>query len=142
MTKVDHAPIPAGVMSDNIFYNECLALVLALHNSHTILDDGAKILIYSNSMNTMDIFSSMSGLPNWNWMLKLAVDIILLGDYDLHVLHVSTTTNTVADALSRQDFNHSIKLIPDIIIRKFQPLTAPDGKVNAPAANKTDVTES
>lgn len=135
-----HAPIPAGVMSGNIFYNECLALVSALHDSHTILDDGAKILIYTNSMNTVDIFSSMSGLPSWNWMLKSAVDVILLGDYDLRVLHVSTTTNAVANTLSRQDFNHAIRLVPDIIIREFQPLTAPDGEVDVPATNETDAT--
>lgn len=122
-------------MSTNIFYNKCLALVSALHDAHTMLDDNAKILIYTDSMNMVDIFSSMSGLPNWNWMLKSAVDIILLGDYDLRVLHVSTTANAVADALSRQDFNRAITLVPDIIIRDFQPLTAPDGEVDVRKTN-------
>ena len=70
------------------------------------------------------MFNSLSALPAYNDILKLAVNHIL-SDYtnpiQLRVLHVSGELNTVADALSRGNLHTGVDEIPHITIDLFSP---------------------
>ena len=49
------------------------------------------------------------------------MDILNLGDSDMHVLHVSGVDNAVADALSRADSQRALDLVPGLTISPFEP---------------------
>jgi len=78
-------------------------------------------VIYTNNSNTVDIFCSLQALPAYNHLLVAAVDIILAGNHNLHVLHVSRLDNQVADALSRSNFELALDLVPGLKIITFEP---------------------
>jgi len=106
------SPVPFSVPSDIIFYFEALCVAAALECAHLSTADGARILIYTDNMNTVDIFNSLRCKPEYNPILCFAVDILIDGDHDLRVLHVPGEANVVADALSRRQFTCALAL-PD-----------------------------
>jgi hypothetical protein len=61
-----YAPVPTGTASDIIFYFEALAVAGACDDLKKMVPDSAKIIIYTDSMNTMDIFNSLRCLPEFN----------------------------------------------------------------------------
>jgi hypothetical protein len=91
-----------------------------MHRRTTAKGHGC-FIIYTDNSNTVDIFSSFRALPQYNHLLKTAVDILNLGDSDVRVLHVPGADNAIADALSRADFQRAIDLAPDIKISAFEP---------------------
>jgi hypothetical protein len=70
------------------------------------------------------MFNSLSALPNYNEILKTAVDHIL-SDYEnpmqLRVLHIPGDLNDVADALSRGQLHSVVDDVPNISINFFTP---------------------
>ena len=80
-----------------------------------------RFLIYTDNLNTVDMFSSLSALPSYNVLLRAAVDLLTDGPHDLCVLHVLGVNNSVADALSRADFNCALTLEPQLTIHRFEP---------------------
>jgi len=60
-------------------------------------------------------------VPTYNHLLIAAVDIVLAGDHNLRVLHVPGLENQVADALSRSNFEFTLKLVPGLKIVPFKP---------------------
>jgi len=58
------------------------------------------VTIYTDNLNTVQIFNSLACLPDYNQILRRAIDIVLTHDIDLRILHVPGEQNTVADALS------------------------------------------
>ncbi|PBK82663.1 hypothetical protein ARMGADRAFT_1048603 [Armillaria gallica] len=71
--------------------------------------------------NTVNIFNSLRALPNYNPILKLAVNKMISHDIDLHVLHISGLENDVADALSHSQFSKAQNLVLQLIILPFKP---------------------
>jgi len=63
----------------------------------------------------------MSALPSYNVILREAVDLLVAGSHDLHVLHVPGINNSVANALSWADFDHALTLEPSLSIHQFHP---------------------
>ena len=80
-----------------------------------------RFLIYTDNLNTVDLFSSLSALPSYNVLLREAVDLLVDGSHDLRVLHVPGIVNSVADALSRADFDRALTLEPELTIHHFEP---------------------
>jgi len=65
-------------------------------------------------------------LPEYNCIIKAAIDILLEGNHDLRVLHIAGDDNAVADVLSRSQFMRALVLQPEIRIRAFQPYVRVD----------------
>ena len=42
-------------------------------------------------------------------------------DFDFRVLHIPGTQNDVADALSRNNIGLALELVPDLVVKQFQP---------------------
>lgn len=50
-----------------------------------------------------------------------AADILTDGHHDLRVLWISTSENTIADALSRDEFDRAADAAPGLSLATFQP---------------------
>ncbi|KAF9528414.1 hypothetical protein CPB83DRAFT_791773, partial [Crepidotus variabilis] len=117
-----------GYLADNpadddglIFYFEALCVLCALHDASKRSPKGRKFIIYTDNMNTVDIFNSLQCLPNFNIILKAAVDILYSGEHDMRVLHVPGTENIVADALSRGRLDVALQTDPSLKVTTFEP---------------------
>ena len=78
-----YAPTPVNVPSNVIFYFESLCVLSALTHVQNKAKRGAKIVIYTDNSNSVDIFRSFRCLPAYNHLLKSAVDIVLTNDFSL-----------------------------------------------------------
>lgn len=75
-----------------IFYFEALCVLCMLHDVCAYQPgETGRFVIYTDNLNTVDIFSSLSALPSYNVLLHEAVDLLYGGDHSLRVLHVKTT---------------------------------------------------
>lgn len=83
-----------------IFFLEALTVTSALHFATSNSPKSQKIVIYSDSQNTVDIFNSLHAQPLYNPLLKFAVDTLISGNHKLKVLHISGKLNVCADLLS------------------------------------------
>ena len=116
-----YAPTPPNPLASAIFYFEALCVLCALSDAARHIENGARLLIYTDNLNSMHIFNSLSCLPSYNHLLRRAVDVLLSHNIDLCVLHVPGVDNGVADALSRCHFSSALYLDPDFKISLFQP---------------------
>jgi hypothetical protein len=118
------ADVPQEPPKDTIFYFEALCVLSAIIHSTTLGFPVNKLVIYTDNLNTVHMFNSLSALPAYNGILKTAVDY-LLSDIDniiqLRVLHVPGELNNVADALSRGQLHTVIDNVPTITIDTFSP---------------------
>ena len=118
------SPIPESPPKDTIFYFEALSVLSALLHSSSFGFPITKLVIYTDNLNTVQMFNSLSALPAYNDILKSAVNHIL-SDYEnpmqLRVLHVPGELNTIADALSRGNLYTVVDEIPHITIDLFSP---------------------
>jgi len=104
-----------------IFYLEELCVLSALQWACQHGPPQGRIVLYTDNLNSVDIFSSLRCQPAFNWMLKASVTLRLSIKALLRVLHVPGEQNEVADALSRDDFDHARSLSPGIQIGHFVP---------------------
>lgn len=94
-----------------IFYFEALCVLCALCDACTYQAGASgRFIIYTDNLNTIDIFSSLSALLAYNILLKEAVDLLFNENHDLCVLHVPGYDNNVADALSQAEFGRALDL--------------------------------
>jgi len=82
---------------------------------------GSRFVIYTDNYNTVNIFNTLRCLPEYNHLLKSAVDILVNGDHNLRVLHIPGAENDVADALSHSQFSQALQLQPNLRISSFDP---------------------
>ena len=54
-----YAPVPNDAAQDIIFYYEALAVASAYNNLKAIIPHHSQIIIYTDSMNTVNMFSSL-----------------------------------------------------------------------------------
>ena len=80
-----YSPTPCHGHPDLIFYFEALCVHSALFDAHrrTGTRKNGRFVIYTDNSNTVDIFSSLRALPPYNHLLKTAIDILNLGEYDM-----------------------------------------------------------
>ncbi|TFY53164.1 hypothetical protein EVG20_g10240 [Dentipellis fragilis] len=92
-------------VAGTIFFWECLAVLSAIHWAASNADVAVpqRLVIYCDNTNTVDLFSSLHAQPQYNPLLRSAVDALLWSHIDLRVLHIPGEVNGVADALSRWD---------------------------------------
>ncbi|KZT42580.1 DNA/RNA polymerase, partial [Sistotremastrum suecicum HHB10207 ss-3] len=91
--------------SHSIFYNETLSVVSALQfiADHMLPASGRPrpTLIYTDSMNTVEIFSALNPLSYMRPLVMRAISLADQSNISLRVLHIQGIQNTIADALSR-----------------------------------------
>jgi hypothetical protein len=116
-----YAPVPSKTAREIIFYFEALAVASACNDLNSTMGHCSKIVIYTDSMNTVNIFNSFRCQPEFNPLLRHCVDIMINKEFQIRVLHVPGVQNTVADAISRGEFDKARALIPSLQISTFQP---------------------
>ncbi len=84
----------------DIFFNEALAVVSAIEWAAHLPDKLWRILICTDSMNTVDIFHSLAAELNYVSLLLKAVEIMMDFGVDVQVIHIPSVENIVADGLS------------------------------------------
>jgi hypothetical protein len=118
------SPVPDDCPKDTIFYFEALCVLSAIMQSTTLGIPVNRLVVYTDNLNTVQIFNSLSALPAYNEILKSAVDHLLSDlqhPIDLRVLHVSGEENVVADSLSRGLFHLAVDNAPHLVIKDFTP---------------------
>ncbi|KAL4252527.1 hypothetical protein AB1N83_014297 [Pleurotus pulmonarius] len=101
------APLPEAPFApaSTIFFFEALAVLSALQWAASLTHRPKRLAIYSDSMNTVQIFDSMRADKPYNAILFAACDILIASNIDLRVYHIPGSENIVADALSRSLFH-------------------------------------
>jgi hypothetical protein len=118
------SPTPSNIFSNLIFYFKALCILSALYDAHTCsFFKSEQIIIYTDSHNTVNIFNIFCALPAYNHFSKSAVDILLSGQHDLGVLHISGPNNEVADTFSHFNISSALSIVPDLKISPFQPFS-------------------
>jgi hypothetical protein len=116
-----HSALPVDAPINGIFFFEALSVCAALHWASGLPVPPKTLTIYSDNTNTVDIFNSLRASPVYNPILKSSVDVRVTYNIDLQVLHIPGELNTVADALSRSQFDVARSLVPGLTILPFQP---------------------
>jgi hypothetical protein len=116
--------IPEDPPRGTIFYLEALSVLSAIIHSTSFGFPVNKLVVYTDNLNTVQIFNSLSALPAYNEILKTTVDHLLSDlttPIQLHVIHVPGHLNVVADALSRVQLHTVVDNVPNIAIDTFSP---------------------
>lgn len=114
-------PAPADAPKDLIFYLEALAVTSAFSCATAEATCPQKMIIYTDNMNTVNIFNMLHALPLYNPMLRHVVDIIINDKHKLSVRHIPGELNEVADLISCEKFDDARRLFPSLYIKSFQP---------------------
>ena len=97
---------PNSTPSHDIFYYEALCITCTFYYVQELLLDDSRLVIFTDSHNTVDIFSSLKCLPYFNPILKLCMSICMDHDYEYCVVHVPAENNKVADMISNSWESH------------------------------------
>lgn len=111
----EHSPIR------DIFFFEALCVASAIHDAVTRLPFNGRLAVYTDSLNSVYMFNSLSGEPGFNRILMDVVEVILAFDVDFRVFHISGRDNVVADHLSRWRIADAICWSPGLRVLPFQP---------------------
>lgn len=104
-----------------IFYFKALCIFCTLHDITTQVQPSAWVVIFTDNLNTVQIFNSLACLPDYNQLLHHSVDILLAHHIDICVLHVSSEQNVVTDALSQCQFSIALNVVKNLHISPFLP---------------------
>ena len=116
------APITdTDVWYGNIFFNEALAVVSAIEWVASLPDHPKCLIIQTDSMDTVDIFHSLSAEPNYMLLLLRAVEVMMDKEIEVRVVHIPGTENLIADVLSHQLFEVTLNHQPQLCISLFKP---------------------
>ena len=84
-----HAPTLPTCADDPIFFHEAFTAVCAIHWACTSGALGVRqIVLYTNNMNTVDMFNSLHARDHYNELLKVVIDLLMRHEVDLWVLNV------------------------------------------------------
>ncbi|TFY82031.1 hypothetical protein EWM64_g1982 [Hericium alpestre] len=112
---------PAPVDTETIFWYEALTVVSALDWACSLPQKPNRLAIFSDSLNTVQMFNSLRARPHYNDLLLYACRTLLLHRIDLRVFHIAGELNVVADALSRNLLHVASQYQPALRIHLFTP---------------------
>lgn len=78
-----YAPVPNESVHDIIFYFEALAVASACNDLKKMMTHQLHIIIYTDSMNMVNIFSSLHCLPEFNSLLRHCVDVMIIKEFQI-----------------------------------------------------------
>ncbi|KAF9244261.1 hypothetical protein BU15DRAFT_42310 [Melanogaster broomeanus] len=107
--------------NNTIFFFEALTVCAAIHEATSRTAPGERLAVFTDNLNTVQMFNSLATLPTMNWLLMDTVDCVSRDGVDFRVFHVSGVKNTVADHLSRLRNQDAIDAVPGLSIHTFQP---------------------
>lgn len=111
---------PSGV-EDNIFWYEALTVLSALEWAVSLSPQPFRIAIFTDNLNTVQMFDSFRAKAPYVDILLAAVEILIHQDVDLRVWHIPGERNVIADALSRQLFSTVAQYASHLKVNTFQP---------------------
>ena len=112
--------LPTRAPTNTIFFFEALTVCSVVHLADHFTRV-AHLLITTDNMNTLDIFTSLNVDYPYNPILISTVDIILRWDVDLRIIYTPGPLNHIADALSWYHNTLINILVPGIWIKSFIP---------------------
>ncbi|KAI0314248.1 hypothetical protein OF83DRAFT_1064160 [Amylostereum chailletii] len=112
---------PTPNTEDTIFWYEALCVLAALSWAAALPQVPSKLLIYTDNLNTVQIFDSFKARAGYNDLLFRAAEILMASHINLRVHHIPGEKNTVADALSRGLFNVVRQYEPSLRVHGFSP---------------------
>ena len=104
-----------------IFFLVALCVLSALEWVCSLSEPVRRVVIYTDSLNSVHLFGCLAGEPLYNPIVFRAVECLLHQDLDLRVLHIPGDRNTVADLLSRGLLDLACKYHPGLRILPFSP---------------------
>jgi hypothetical protein len=96
---------------------EALSVLSAIIHSTSLGFFLNRLVIYTDNMNTVHMFNSLSALPAYNDILKSAITL----SSSVSFIYISGESNTVADALSHGQLHTVVDNVPGITIDTFSP---------------------
>lgn len=104
-----------------IFYLEALCILAAIIWAATLENPPKRLLIYTDSINSADMYNTMRAHAGYNDLLMTAVETLIDKSISLRVFHIPGESNTIADALSRSYFPLINQQQPQLTLYQFQP---------------------
>lgn len=123
---------PDQTPSNQITFYECLAVLSVLEDARSRFPSESRVVVYTDNFSTVAMFNSLRALPEYNCILKVAVDILMATKFSLRVFHIAGESNDVADALSRGDFMRALQIQPALTIKAFEPYHRIDRRQSPP----------
>ncbi|KAI0084583.1 hypothetical protein BDY19DRAFT_868536, partial [Irpex rosettiformis] len=114
-------PVAPTSVEDNIFWFEALTILTALHCAITLPGTFARVAIFTDNLNTVQMFDSFRSREPYLDILLAACEILITHHVELHVWHIPGERNTIADALSRRLFAVVHQYAPTLSITSFEP---------------------
>ena len=105
----------------SIFYLNALCVCTAILDAASHLQPNQHLAVFTDNINTIQLFNSLSALPAFNWMLIQVADCILTQAFDFRVFHVPSIHNEIADVLSHLQNDQLTSSHPELVILLFQP---------------------
>ena len=106
----------------DIFFLELVAILSAVHHLACLSRPPRRILLYTDSLDSVSVFNSLSASEkSHNGILLAVAKVVLQSGIDLRVRHVKGKDNIRADLLSRLLFNDYHRHFPQDRVRLFSP---------------------
>ncbi|KAF8583650.1 DNA/RNA polymerase [Ramaria rubella] len=116
-----YSSIPNDTAMCNIFFYEASTVVSALLVCTERPTPPQRLLIYTDSLDSVEMFHSLRARTGYNNILLFTVRLLTQTHISLRVFHIPGVENTVADVLLRGLLQFIVALHPGLKIRLFQP---------------------
>ena len=109
-------------MPVDIFFLELVAILSAIHHLASLPCPPRRLLLFTDSLDSVAIFNSLSASESsHNGVLLAVARVVLQSGIDLRVRHVAGKINIRADLLSRLLLDEYHRLFPQDRVRLFAP---------------------
>lgn len=111
--------IPEEDQGGTIFLYE--AATMTAFMLHKLNCPQLQLAIHTDSHNTVNIWNLLKVSQDYNDLLHMAIDSMLLNAFDIQVLHILQSKNLVANALSQGNNSYAQYIMLVLIIHPLKP---------------------
>jgi len=116
-----YSATPTDCHLQTIFYFEALSISSAILWASGLIPLVRHLLIFTDSLNCMEMFNTLHALEGYNDILLFVMCILITTGISLRVFHVPGTDNIIADTLSRNLPLAAAASLPRLEIHLFEP---------------------
>ena len=116
-----YASTPADSPLKTIFYFEALSICSAALWASGLDHPLNHLLIFTDSLNCVEMFNSLSTLEGYNKILFFVMRILITMKISLCVFHFPSADNVVADTLSQNLLGAAVSSLPGLQVHIFEP---------------------